>query len=1004
MLSIFLSEELERLASQSHSTIFLEYYCDNKDDRRNSATAILRGLLYQLLQSRPILFKYIISDFKIQREELFAKSSFLSLWRIFRDMLQDPDLKAVYCVLDGLDECDGDSLEMLLYKLKSLFLTDLGPNTACHLKMIIASRELPGILSGMLSSFPRITLDLDANAEINHDIQRFIEDKVNELSKIGRYPDQLCAHVKDVFEKRAQGTFLWIGIVAQELRACIATEVEEALKSFPSGLEPLFARMLLQIKPERRQTIAQILRWVVVAARPLTVLELSIAIKQPNEDHNHDRTVQFSREEVLRDQISSCGFFLSITEDTINLVHLSVKDYLLRKISDSNAGLEAFRIQEDEGNLELARRCFYYLQDVALVGEQPVEYPQTFRMKSERRLDLPEEFPLLSYAMQYWPKHASALDHQDDIFDVSNRFYKDPKFCAVWRRMYSDFDGTAGPRVPFKLLHIASYFNLRVLAENIISTYRSVKSKISSGAKDPVNEPDRNGSTTALHIAAQRGYVAMSQLLLNKEAHIDARDRLEMTALHVAVKGGHLAVVRLLLDRGASTEAKNSYEETPLHCAAQGGNIAIVRLLLHRGVSIDAKNSFQKTSLYLATQNGHSTVVGLLLDRGASTEAKDLSEETPLHLAAQKEYNAVVGLLLDRGASTKARNLFEATPLHLAASRTVQDTSVRDDIIEDRRLAAVRLLLDRGASIEAKDWSKATPLHCAASAGYSAVMELLLDRGAFVEAENDHRTRPLHIVARYGFLVMAKLLLRHRADVTAKDEAENTPLHFAAQGGYEELVHLLLDREAFTEAKNMFAMTPLHDAAQSGRSTVVEVLLLYKANINTQDCDGRTALHYAAQCRAGDIVKRLLNAGADLEMKCKKGKVALHEAAKLGCLSIVDILLDAGASIDAQDQSKRTAVHCAATRGDIITLQLLLERGASTKIRNCDGLTALQVVKQNGCLSDKTVVRLIEKFQNDTNANELDKRDVFASDEAASPVSDESLSSDTDDAAWGWNG
>ena len=869
MLSIFLSEELEHLARQSHSTIFLEYFCDNKDDRRNSAIAILRGLLYQLLESCPNLYKHIMPEFQNRGENLF--SSFPSLWNIFRDMLQDPDLKTVYCVLDGLDECDGESLEWLLRKLKSLFLTDLGPNIVCNLKMIIVSRDLPDFLPEVLSGFPRITLDLDADSEINHDIHRFIEDKINEISKLKRYPDQLCAHVKDVFRKRAQGTFLWIGIAAQKLRNYIATEVEEALKSLPSGLEPLFARMLLQIKPERRQTIVQILRWVVVAARPLTVSELSIAIKQPDHDHDNDHTVPFSREEVMRDHILSCGFLLSITKDIVDLVHQSVKDYLLRKISDPNAELEAFRIKEGEGNLELARRCFYYLQDVALVDEQPVENPQTFKMKSERRQGLPKEFPLLSYAMQYWPMHASALNHKDDIFDVSQRFYEDPKFCAIWRRMYSDFDGTKGQRIPLNLLHIASYFNLKVLAENIISTYHSVKSEKSSGAKDQLKEPDENGST-ALHLAAERGYVAISQVLLNKEAHVDARDDFERTALHIAVKGGHLAIVRLLLDRGASTEARNSSEETPLHCAARGRPIY----------------NFER---HLAVEDGHSALVlvQLLLDRGASTEAKNSSEETPLHYAARCEHSAMV--------------------------------------------------------------------------------ELLLDRGAFIGAENKHGMRPLHIAARLGLLATAQLLLRHRADITVKNKDKDTPLHFAAQSGNEELVQLLLNREAFKEAKNKFKMTPLHSAAKKGRSAAVQVLLLHKANINSQDCNGWTALHYAAQYNARATVELLLDNGADLEVRCKKGKTALHRAAKLGCLNIVLMLQDEGALIDAQDKSECTAVRYAAKQSRTSTLRHLLNRGASTEIKNCDGLTALQEAKQSDCHNQIAVVRLIEKFQNNVNAN-----------------------------------
>jgi ankyrin repeat domain-containing protein 50 len=86
-------------------------------------------------------------------------------------------------------------------------------------------------------------------------------------------------HVKEVFLNRAKGTLLWIGIVANELRKYKATETERALNLFPSGLEESYARMLLQIDVDRRETAAQILRWVVMAVRPLTLSELSAAIE-----------------------------------------------------------------------------------------------------------------------------------------------------------------------------------------------------------------------------------------------------------------------------------------------------------------------------------------------------------------------------------------------------------------------------------------------------------------------------------------------------------------------------------------------------------------------------------------------------------------------------------------------------------------------------------------------------------------------------------------------------
>jgi hypothetical protein len=125
MLSIFLAEELERTAKLSQNTLFLQYFCDNKDEKRNTALTIIRGLIFQLLRLRPKLFDHILPSFKIQKESLFTNSSFETLWRIFVSMIRDPLFGSTYCILDGLDECDETLLEVLLRKFAVFYLQTL---------------------------------------------------------------------------------------------------------------------------------------------------------------------------------------------------------------------------------------------------------------------------------------------------------------------------------------------------------------------------------------------------------------------------------------------------------------------------------------------------------------------------------------------------------------------------------------------------------------------------------------------------------------------------------------------------------------------------------------------------------------------------------------------------------------------------------------------------------------------------------------------------------------
>jgi hypothetical protein len=79
MLSIFLAEEFERIENESRDALFIEYFCDNKDEKRNTAVSVLRGLIFQLLKKRRALFAHIIPAFQIQKDSLFTESSFGSL-------------------------------------------------------------------------------------------------------------------------------------------------------------------------------------------------------------------------------------------------------------------------------------------------------------------------------------------------------------------------------------------------------------------------------------------------------------------------------------------------------------------------------------------------------------------------------------------------------------------------------------------------------------------------------------------------------------------------------------------------------------------------------------------------------------------------------------------------------------------------------------------------------------------------------------------------------------
>ena len=135
MISSFLVEELADLAEHSSQMTLAYYFCDDKVEKRRTATAILRGLLLQLLRQRPAHFKHIQSEFDMSRDSLF--SNFHALWRIFVSIVQDAEVGEVCCLIDALDECEKESRQLFLTHLTRLLCSQHRKRT--HVKFIITS-------------------------------------------------------------------------------------------------------------------------------------------------------------------------------------------------------------------------------------------------------------------------------------------------------------------------------------------------------------------------------------------------------------------------------------------------------------------------------------------------------------------------------------------------------------------------------------------------------------------------------------------------------------------------------------------------------------------------------------------------------------------------------------------------------------------------------------------------------------------------------------------------
>ena len=74
-----------------------------------------------------------------------------------------------------------------------------------------------------------------------------------------------------------------------------------------------------------------------------------------------------------------------------------------------------------------------------------------------------------------------------------------------------------------------------------------------------------------LHIACKHGHEQLVEFFFNKDASVDARDKLLKTPLHYACECGHWPIVNMLLKKNANMYDQDNCGRTAMHYAVYSG-------------------------------------------------------------------------------------------------------------------------------------------------------------------------------------------------------------------------------------------------------------------------------------------------------------------------------------------------------------------------------------------------------------------------------------------------
>lgn len=452
MLLIAIVDELERQISQQeqdfrHMTTVSYFFCQGTNKDLNNATAVLRGLIYSLAVKRPSLVSHLRKKYDHAGSKPFeGANAVFALSEVLKSMLSDKSITRVYLVIDALDECMTDQKQLL--KL----ITDMSV-TFSQVKWVVSSRNKPEIEQHLNidGSGMRLSLEVTQNAEeISRSVSAYIDFRISQLKSL-QENQNLRNKVRDTLRKKANGTFLWVAIVIEELRNVQPWHIEEVVEKVPAGLDEIFKTMMAKMRQDQNWELCRrVLSAAALAYRPLHLFELPAVSGLPKNISDNTKYVQ--------KLVALCGSFLTVLDDDfVYNIHQSAKDFL------KTASAELFPTGPAEIHRAIVLQSLEAMQLVLKRDLYELRHPGCLIDELEE----PEVDPLAAvrYSCTYWVSHLCdgyGMNHLEHYLEHVREFLC--RFCLYWLEALSLIchigEGVRSMLRLERLLRVSLYFKI----------------------------------------------------------------------------------------------------------------------------------------------------------------------------------------------------------------------------------------------------------------------------------------------------------------------------------------------------------------------------------------------------------------------------------------------------------------------------------------------------------------------------------------------------------------
>ena len=344
------------LLRQLHPTPTVAYFfCKKGQKGLTTACDIIRTLAYQLTkdnnEARAVL------EYTRNGMHSSVIDENLGVRFLFKKLLQEPlqSLKSdVYIILDGVDEADVTIRDVMEGKPEIVILMEC-LTTLPFIRMLFISRPNAAI-SRYVKTLMKKSIEKNDN---QHDIDTYVRETISERVKRA-FANEGIDPFK-YFSEKANSIFLWVVIVLEQLeKVKRKSDFQKLLNGFSQAsgdMERLYTSVLSSFNDEDRMLVKEILKWLVVRARELTVDELKAAVEMSLSDELLDFTDFLAVD---------CGAILRLVPGNVHSSNVTVNNFstqlihetLRSYIVDRETCHKDFYVDEEDAHRDVVWHCF----------------------------------------------------------------------------------------------------------------------------------------------------------------------------------------------------------------------------------------------------------------------------------------------------------------------------------------------------------------------------------------------------------------------------------------------------------------------------------------------------------------------------------------------------------------------------------------------------------------------------------------------------------------------